>query len=40
MTHTSEVESTKRGWEEFAEYTKTRDKKIKAMEDMIKKKEK
>ena len=35
-----EFDKTKKAWEELLEYTKTRDKKIKAMEEMIKKKDK
>lgn len=35
-----EFEKTKKAWEELLQYTKTRDKKIKAMEEMIKKKDK
>ena len=33
-----ETAKIKKTWEELTEYTKTRDKKIKAMEDMIKRK--
>lgn len=35
-----DIERLKKLWEEYVDYVKTRDKKIKAMEDQIRKKEK
>lgn len=38
--HSEDVERLKKVWEEFVDYVKTRDKKIKAMEDQIRRKDK
>jgi ppGpp synthetase/RelA/SpoT-type nucleotidyltranferase len=35
-----DIDRLKKLWEEYVDYVKTRDKKIKAMEDQIRKKEK
>ncbi len=35
-----DIERLKKLWEEYVEYVKTRDKKIKAMEDQLRKKDK
>jgi methionine synthase II (cobalamin-independent) len=38
--HSEEIERLRKLWEEYVDYVKTRDKKIKAMEDQIRKKDK
>ena len=38
--HNEDIERLKKVWEEYVDYVKTRDKKIKAMEDQIRRKDK